>query len=324
MVSVSVVVPTYDRPGHLRGAIETAVGQTFDDLEVIVVDDASSTEYAATVAAEYDQVRCLSHDDNSGPAAARNTGIEAARGDYVAFLDDDDRWHETKLERQVAVLEDRPEVGLVTCLMVSLTTDGDPITCERTASSGDLSDSMLVDNAVGSPSRVLVRTSALEGVRFDASLPTKHDWDLFLRLCQDWRVAVVPDHLYVRIQHESLTSDPATVERDRLAVLRKHESLIRARDRWPRAIAAYHTNVGRKYLGVGDRSTARGHLRTAVARGPTRRRLALLSLSVLPGRAFSVAVELKRALDRRRNDCPDTHTIEESVPGFPGSGGPGS
>ena len=313
-----MVVPTYERPRHLRGAVETALGQTLDPREVVVVDDGSETDYATAVADEYARVRCVSHEENRGAAAARNTGIDAVTGEYVAFLDDDDRWHERKLERQAAVLDARPGVGLVTCLMASVTADGELLTCERTVPTGDLSDAVLVDNAVGSPSRALVRGAALEDERFDESLPTKHDWELFLRLCQEWPVASVSDHLYVRTWHGSLTSDPRTVERDRLAVLRKHESTIRSRGRWPSAMATYHTNVGRKYLGTGDRAAARSHLRRAVAREPSRRRLALLALTLVPHRAFESARDGKRWLDRRRHDCPDAESLSGSVPASPG------
>lgn len=320
MVAVSVVVPTYERPDHLRGAVETALGQTFDSLEVVVVDDGSATDYAARTAADYDRVRCVTHDENRGAAAARNTGIDAADGSYVAFLDDDDRWHESKIRRQVALLDREPDAGIATCLMTSVTADGEPVTCEASTPGGDLSDATLLDNAVGSPSRVLVRAGALDGVRFDESLPTKHDWDLFLRLCQDWPVAVVPAHLYVRVSHGSLTSDPGTVERDRLAVLRKHEGRIRERGLWQRALAAYHTNVGRKYLGVGDRSGARGHLRRAAVGRPTPRRLALLALTLAPRSAFRAAIACKRTAQSVRNDCPDAAALARSVPGFPGAG----
>ncbi|MFB6186238.1 MAG: glycosyltransferase family 2 protein, partial [Halobacteriaceae archaeon] len=95
---VSVVIPTYERPEYLQGAIQTALGQTYDNIEVIVVDDGSSDPYADEIVAEFPQsVTCIRHDENEGLSAARNTGIRNANGEYVAFLDDDDRWHKTKI-----------------------------------------------------------------------------------------------------------------------------------------------------------------------------------------------------------------------------------
>jgi glycosyltransferase involved in cell wall biosynthesis len=317
MVAVSVVIPTYERPDHLRGAIETALGQTVDDLAVIVVDDASATDYATAIADEYDRVRCVRHDENRGPAAARNTGIDAATGEYVAFLDDDDRWHEDKIERQAAVLSNRPDVGVVNCRTVAVDPAGAIVTCGGTPPSGDLADAILVDNVVGSPSRVLVRRAALEEHRFDESLPTKHDWDLFVRLCQEWPVAVVDDHLYVRLHHPSISSDPDVTRRDKRAVIEKHESKIRDRGLWDQAMAAYETRVGRKFLDQGDRGPARSHLRRAISHQPSGRRIALFALAYAPRSVFSAALDTKRGIESRWHDCPDASALRAAVPGYP-------
>lgn len=104
--AVSVVIPTYDRAAVLPRAIDSVLGQTVEDLELLVVDD-GSTDRAPDVVAGYadDRVRCLRHEQNRGASAARNSGIEAASGDYVAFLDSDDEWLAGKLETQLAVLE---------------------------------------------------------------------------------------------------------------------------------------------------------------------------------------------------------------------------
>ncbi|MFC4551167.1 MULTISPECIES: glycosyltransferase family 2 protein [Halorussus] len=101
MTRVSVIVPTYDRADVLPRAIDSVLAQTVEDLELLVVDDASTDETPELVADYDDRVTLLRHDENRGACAARNTGIEAAEGDYVAFLDSDDVWHEAKLERQL-------------------------------------------------------------------------------------------------------------------------------------------------------------------------------------------------------------------------------
>lgn len=108
MTRVSVIIPTYNRATKLPNAIDSALDQTIDDLEVIVVDD-GSTDGTESVLAGYDdqRVRPVVHATNQGANVARNTGIDHARGEYVAFLDSDDRWHPQKLERQLASLDDR-------------------------------------------------------------------------------------------------------------------------------------------------------------------------------------------------------------------------
>src|SRR6056297_1399486 len=110
MPTVSVIVPTYNRADSLPRTIDSVLAQTHDDLELVVVDDAS-TDDTETVVERYedDRVTYLEHATNRGGSAARNTGIRASDGDYVAFLDSDDEWHPEKLERQVRELESRSE-----------------------------------------------------------------------------------------------------------------------------------------------------------------------------------------------------------------------
>ncbi|AGB38814.1 glycosyltransferase family 2 protein [Natronococcus occultus] len=298
MTAVSVVIPTYNRPSFLGGAIRTALDQTHDEVEVIVVDDGSSRPYASETVDEFPPaVTCIEHETNRGLSAARNTGIAAADGEYIAFLDDDDRWATTKLAAQVAALEAAPESGLATCLCVSVSPDGDPIHVESSAPSGDLSDAILRKNLIGSPSRVLVRREALDQVGgFDETLPTKQDWDLYLRLCQEWHVAAVADHLCFRTAHESMSSSPAAIERDYAVVLNKHEKLIHERGYLGAAKAAIDERAGRAYLGTGELQAARQSLKRAVEAEPTKRRAALLALSYTHPTIVETAISVTRSL----------------------------
>src|SRR6056297_1668487 len=106
--TVSVIVPTYNRADALPRTVESVLGQTLDDLELIVVDDASTDDTPAVID-DYDddRVQFVQHERNQGASAARNTGIDRAEGDYVAFLDSDDVWRPTKLEKQVQTLARR-------------------------------------------------------------------------------------------------------------------------------------------------------------------------------------------------------------------------
>ncbi|MFC6943151.1 glycosyltransferase family 2 protein [Salinirubellus sp. GCM10025818] len=109
----SVVIPTYYRNDWLPTAIESALDQTHDPVEVIVVDD-SGESHAEAVASEYD-VHYIAHERNLGGNPTRNTGIEAASGEYIQLLDDDDRILPTKLEKQIDLFEATPSVGVVYC-----------------------------------------------------------------------------------------------------------------------------------------------------------------------------------------------------------------
>jgi len=126
---VSVVVPTYNRAYCLPRTVDSALGQTHPSVEVIIIDDGSRDETPDVVAARYGndaRVRMI-RQANGGVSAARNTGLRAARGDYVALLDSDDVWEPWKLELQLACMRTRPEVGMTWTEMVAVDPAGQVI-----------------------------------------------------------------------------------------------------------------------------------------------------------------------------------------------------
>ena len=112
---VSVVVTTYNRAALLPRAIRSVLAQTYEDYELIIVDDCSTDDTPDVIRTFVDsRIRVVRHAENTGQSAAINTGIRLARGEYIAFLDDDDEWVESKLLRQVRALDESdPRVGLV-------------------------------------------------------------------------------------------------------------------------------------------------------------------------------------------------------------------
>lgn len=116
---VSVIIPTFNRQDQLALALDAVISQTVKLHEIVVVDDGSTDGTPETLqefARLHPDVRLIViRQKNRGPAAARNAGIKVATGELVAFLDDDDVWHPEKLERQLTVLVDRPEIGLLGC-----------------------------------------------------------------------------------------------------------------------------------------------------------------------------------------------------------------
>ena len=115
MPQVSVIIPTHNRSEFLGAAIGSVLSQTFQDFELIVVDDASTDTTAEVVASFNDErIKFIRHGMNKGGSVARNTGILNSTGDYIAFLDDDDEWLPAKLSKQIQVLlSSPPEVGCV-------------------------------------------------------------------------------------------------------------------------------------------------------------------------------------------------------------------
>jgi glycosyltransferase involved in cell wall biosynthesis len=107
---ITCIIPVFNGERYLREALDSVFAQTYRSLDVVLVDD-GSTDNTAAIAATYDDRVRYVHQNNLGPPAARNMGIRAARGEFIAFLDADDLWHPEKLERQIARFQARPELG---------------------------------------------------------------------------------------------------------------------------------------------------------------------------------------------------------------------
>ena len=305
---VSVIIPSYDRPRLLRRAVDSVLSQVYDPIELIVVDDHSPTPVRKTLDrvddSSIESTRVIRHEENKGLSAARNTGIESASGEYIAFLDDDDRWHPEKLSRQVPVLNRDPAVGIVTCCLASVSPEGELLRCERDKPSGDLSRTIFRKNVIGTPSRVLVRPECFEAVGlFDEELSTKQDWDLYIRICQDWEVRCLDDILCFRTVHQSMSSDPSDTERDLLRIRERYRDRIEASDMWDASMAAYHRKVGVTYLFAGDRKNGRRHLRRVLQYERNVSSLLMLLLGVLPYRLFLRIIGLKRWAERLVYPC---------------------
>ncbi len=115
MPTVSIIIPTYNRADYLALTLESIVQQTYQDFEIIVVDDGTPGQKNANVCSEFEKVKYIKIENFGGPAKPRNIGIKEAAGKYIAFVDDDDIWLPLKLEKQVEILENNPEFGLVHC-----------------------------------------------------------------------------------------------------------------------------------------------------------------------------------------------------------------
>jgi glycosyltransferase involved in cell wall biosynthesis len=197
---VTVVIPAYNRAASVGRAIASVLNQTCQDFEIIVVDDGSTDATAASVAAFADRrIRLLRHERNRGGSAARNTGIRAGSAPFVAFLDSDDEWLATKLERQLEVFErSSGRLGLVYTGADRIFPDGS-VSRSIPRRRVDLSRALLTVNVVGETSLGMVRRIALGAIGgFDESLPSSQDMDLWLRICERFDADVVPEAL-VRI-----------------------------------------------------------------------------------------------------------------------------
>lgn len=216
---VTVVITTYNRPSYLDDAIESVQQQTYDPIELVIVDDHSETPAESIVdTASLDgffDVQCIRHSENRGANAARNTGVRNASGEYVAFLDDDDRWVPTKIARQVAVLQDHPDVGVTNSGSRNIH-DNETSVYIPSPIEGDATKTLLCRNAIGTLSAVMVRTKIAQETPLDEQFPSWADLEWYVRLSlkTDFHPISEPLVIYDFDSHNRLSDD---LEKKRVA-----------------------------------------------------------------------------------------------------------
>jgi glycosyltransferase involved in cell wall biosynthesis len=225
-LSVSCIINAYDRPDLLKEAIASALAQTVPLHEVIVVDDHSPHDLGAVAAEFGERVRHLRLARNLGPSGARNAGVEAAAGEVVAFLDDDDRWSPHKIARQLEALNDGYEAGL--CGWRQLGGDHRNVwnVTEITA------DMLRWGNGLCGTTGLIARREALLAEPFDAAFTRGEDWDVYLRLARRRPLAYVPEPLFLYRygDHDSMSRPQEAESPDlrlaRGAVFAKHRAWL--------------------------------------------------------------------------------------------------
>lgn len=225
---VSVIIPSFNRAYSIASTIESVLAQTYDPVEIIVIDDGSTDDTRAVVEGFGDRVRYI-HQINTGCPGARNTGLRVARGEFIALLDSDDRWYPWKLELQIAFLRAHPDVGMVWTDMAAVTDDGARIAdaylrtfykayqrvrveemmehagtagalgvslpdglSSRPLWVGDIFSQMIRGSLVHTPTTVLRREWVRDTGGYDESLkPAGEDFDFHLRTAALGRVAFI-------------------------------------------------------------------------------------------------------------------------------------
>ena len=197
MESISVILPFYNRSQTIRRALSSIYQQTLQPLEVIAIDDASNDGGSDIVEREFPEVRLLQHDENRGVSAARNTGIQCASGDWLAFLDSDDEWLPKKLEIQLqAVQQSCSEFKVVHSDEIWIR-NGVRVNphAKHQKYGGYIFEHCLPLCAI-SPSCVVLHKEIFQQVGlFDEQLPACEDYDMWLRVCLDFPVCYVDQPL---------------------------------------------------------------------------------------------------------------------------------
>ncbi|MFC5367586.1 glycosyltransferase family 2 protein [Salinirubrum litoreum] len=299
MVLVSVVIPTYNRADVLPRAVETALDQTLTDIEVIVVDDASTDETLA-VLEEYDDPRLtvLEHETNSGASAARNTGIAVAEGDYVALLDSDDEWAPEKLERQVETVATRSDEWVAAYCGTTVVTDesAHPVVQRLTDLLGRQGNADRVEGGeklvrevlcqrlhTSAGSTLLVDADVVDRIGgFDESFDRYQDTEFLIRVLKEGKLAYVDEPLLRRYP----SGGPAAAAvRDANCHLLKTfaEDVVEYETRGHDVTGANQYTLARLFFAEGKFSEGIDHLKAGTVPEPRQ----------LPGLAYTVYSGLK-------------------------------
>lgn len=228
MPQISVIIPAYNAEPTILETIQSVQQQTFQDFEIIVINDGSKDKTVELVQSIQDERLKIFSYENGGVPVARNRGISHATGEFIAFLDADDLWTIDKLELQLAALEQNPKAGVAyswTCFM-DVDEEGKPFSflpSPRYSFAGNVYEKLLVSDFIHSASNALIRREAIESTEeFDPTLKSCEDWDYWLRLAADWHFAVVPKHqILYRRTPGSLSSKVEVMKETSLIAIEK-------------------------------------------------------------------------------------------------------
>ncbi|MEO8649955.1 MAG: glycosyltransferase [Acidobacteriota bacterium] len=188
---VSVIIPNFNYAEFLDEAVNSVLSQTYPNVEIVIIDDGSTDNSRSVIDGLGDSVKSV-FQENAGVSAARNNGFKLCCGDYIAFLDADDVWLPTKIEEQMKIFSEDPEIGLVHSGYLTIDHAGNELEEFTTGASGKLSEEFLLFEKpvilVGGSGMILKKALFDDVSGFDLNLTTSADWDLCRRVALKCKV----------------------------------------------------------------------------------------------------------------------------------------
>jgi glycosyltransferase involved in cell wall biosynthesis len=290
MPRVSALIPTYNRADHVEGAIQTVLGQTYDDIEAVVVNDGSTDDTDVVLDGYADDPRVVVRHNhrNRGIAYSFNRAAEAASGELLCILGDDDRWHPEKVRRQVTRMDDLSEEYAVvyTGGVDTSVESGRVITQYRPDMRGDIYPDVLESFGLAPHSSHMIRRSCFEAVDgFDTAFSHGVDWEMNIRLARRYKFDYISKPLVNRRIHDTNVSQ--TVESQARLYGWIHDKFADQYRQFPEIDRAFrherHRLGAHAAIQRGDRLTALGHCARA-GRLSRPGLMTALFLSILLGR----------------------------------------
>jgi glycosyltransferase involved in cell wall biosynthesis len=285
---------------YVEGAIESVLAQTYEDLELVVVND-GSTDGTREVLQEYEddnRVQVVNCEENGGVAAARNRGVARARGEFICSFDDDDRWHPEKVEKQVRLMDELDDRYALVYTWGETKRDGETIHLHDNNRVGDIYPEVLGEYALLPHSSHMLRKSHLEAVgEYDTDLTSTEDHDMCIRLAKRYRFECIPEVTVSRTVHDdNISLQPEHVESCR-KLLEKYRTELHHYPALERKLeAGWRDKAALAAVGRDDRTAARRYSRAAFRYEPTVLRAQIAALMTVGPEAYRLASRVKRRL----------------------------
>lgn len=285
--TVTVIIPTYNRGHVIRRALHSVLHQTYQSLEVIVVDDGSTDNTEAIVESFNDpRILYIRHETKQGAATARNTGIKAASADFIAFQDSDDEWLCEKLERQMAIFRQAgAEVGVVYTGFVRLENNQASYCPPKDfRKSGNILESLLNGNFVTTQAAVVRKECFQKVGLFDEQLPRLQDWELFIRMAKRYEFICI-DEIFLVVYHSttSITADDSLFPVALKIILVKHQDDF---EKYKNILVRHYHLLGRINCASGEMAKGLGCFVQSVRHDPFCLMCWVRLLIALPGSRF--------------------------------------
>lgn len=222
MALISVIIPVFNGQNTIQRTIESVLNQTFEDYELIIINDGSTDSTEEVISQIPDPRIKVFNYSNSGPSASRNRGIDIASGKYISFIDADDLWTSDKLEKQLYKLEENPQAKIAYS-WTNYIDEFDKFLYpgSHITANGNVYEKLLLNNFIENGSNPLIyRQALIEVGGFDESLFAAEDLDVWFKLAIKYEFVAVPSpQILYRVSTNSLSSNLARVEKQCLEVI---------------------------------------------------------------------------------------------------------
>lgn len=300
---VSAVICSRDGHERIARAIRSVLTQDYPRLELIVLDDGSVKSLNPIISSIHDsRIHFIALDQNRGLHAARAIAVGQAKGEFIALLDDDDEWLPGKLTKQISLLLESPDIGMICGGASDIYPDGSIML--RLPPSHKITHAQEIVNEWTIASSVIFRKSAYDQVGgFDGSLRRCGDWECWIRLSKNYEIKSVMEPVvitYMRKGSLQRSGDIEAYEQDRWKVILKHEDEIRQMGLWDLALYYQYHSIGIRYLRSKQFSKARAFLCNALKHHMSPYSAFALLLSIMRVRNDMVFRKIARYLKKKR------------------------